>query len=209
MSIPPELLSLQSRLTPIEQEDAPGTHDRTAPRRAAVLILLHPIQSEPHFVLTLRPHTLARHPGQIALPGGVSEPHDQSPWHTAVRETEEEIGLQSDRLLPLGRLPTLHVHVSNYLVAPFVAWNPVRPSLHPDPHEVAGMFHVPLSILLDPGAVEEENWNLHGQVYQVTFYRFGDHRIWGATARILNDLAEKLVPLRPRRSRAPGSVFPA
>jgi len=209
MTIPRELLSLQRRLLPIEHEDVTDREGGTAPRRAAVLILLHPGQSEPHFVLTLRPHTLTRHPGQIALPGGVAESHDLSPWHTAVRESEEEIGLRSDRLQPLGRLPPFHVQVSNYLVAPFVAWNPVTPSLHPDPREVAGMFHVPLSILTDPGAVEAETWNLRGQLYQVTFYRFGEHRIWGATARILNDLAERLDPLRPRPSQPPGSVFPA
>jgi len=209
MTIPPELLALRKRLLPIEHEDVTDTEDRTGPRRAAVLILLHPVRSEPHFVLTLRPRTLARHPDQIALPGGVAEPHDQSPWHTALRETEEEIGLRSDRLQPLGRLPPFHVQVSNYSIAPFVAWNPVTPSLHPDPREVAGMFHVPLSILTDPGAVEVETWDLRGQLYQVTFYRFGEHRIWGATARILNDLAERLDPRRPRPPQPPGSVLPA
>ena len=209
MSIPRRLLSLQRRLLPIEHDDLADAEDGTAPRRASVLILLHPVQSEPYFVLTLRPPTLARHPGQIALPGGVAEPHDQSPWHTAVRETEEEIGLRSDRLQSLGRLPRFHVQVSNYSIAPFVAWNPVTPWLHPDPREVAEMFHVPLSILTDSGAVEVETWDLRGQLYQVTFYRFGDHRIWGATARILNDLAERLEPLRPRPSQPPGSVVPA
>jgi hypothetical protein len=64
-------------------------------------------------------------------------------------------------------------------------------------------------MLMDPGAVEAETWNLRGQLCQVTFYRFGNHRIWGATARILNDLAERLDPLRPRPSPPPGSVFPA
>jgi len=209
MTTPRELLSLQRRLLPIEHEEIVDTQDGTGPRRASVLILLHPVQSEPHFVLTLRPQTLARHPGQIALPGGAAEPRDQSAWHTAVRESEEEIGLQSDRLQPLGRLPMFYVRASNYSIAPFVAWNPVTPSLQPDPREVAEMFHVPLSMLMDPGAIEAETWNLRGQLYQVTFYRFGDHRIWGATARILNDLAERLDPLRPRPSPPPGSVVPA
>jgi 8-oxo-dGTP pyrophosphatase MutT (NUDIX family) len=209
---------LRSSLLPLEGE--PGTTPRgypvpfeaagvAAPRHAAVLLLLFSRGERVSFLLTGRPHTLSRHPGQISLPGGAAEPGDITLWQTALRESQEEIGLKTGRLRPLGRLETVEVTVSNYLITPFVAWNPVPPRLHPDPREVAEVIEVPLDALLDPTAVSEEVWELRGMLRSVIVYRFGETLVWGATARILAHLAVRLRPEEPPMPLMPGSVRPA
>lgn len=178
-------------------------------RYAAVLVLLFPRQGEIRFLLTARPEGMLRHPGQVSLPGGAAEPHDASLWQTALRETQEELGVRTGRLRPLGRLEPVPVLASHYLIVPYVAWNPSPPILSPDPREVAEVVEVPLDHLLDPGLVEEETWDLRGRAWRVTFYRFGNKAVWGATARILSDLAARLAGPGGSREVVPGAVRPA
>lgn len=187
---------------------APRETGLPALRHAAVLILLFPRDADVRFLLTARPETLLRHPGQVSLPGGAAESADADLWHTAVRETQEELGIRTGRLRPLGRLDPVPVLVSNYLVTPFVGWNPIPPALKPDPSEVAEVVEVSLGAILDADRVFEETWELRGRSWQVTFYRFGSHVVWGATARILGDLARRLGGESGLRDAVPGSVQP-
>jgi 8-oxo-dGTP pyrophosphatase MutT (NUDIX family) len=175
-------------------------------RQSAVLILLYPRHGVAHFVLTKRPDTMTRHAGQISLPGGVREDVDASLWDTAVRETSEEIGLLPGRLVPLGRLEAHHLHVSNYVIHPFVAWNPVRPRFRIHPGEVDDLLEVPVDRLLDPEAVLEDCWEFRERQWLVTFYRFGDRDVWGATAHILAGLARSLQASLDHGPRPPGTV---
>ena len=175
-------------------------------RRAAVLILLYPRAGTVNLVLTVRPDTLARHPGQISLPGGMVEAGDRTLWNTAVREAREELGLLSGRVVPLGRLQDVTSRAGESTITPFVGWNPVSPRFKPDPSEVAEVLEVPLQMLLDPVSLEEEVWELRGAQWRVAFYRFGQQAVWGITGSILSDLHDRFeAGVRPVRA---GTVQP-
>jgi 8-oxo-dGTP pyrophosphatase MutT (NUDIX family) len=200
--LPPRIAALRSRLIPIA-DDTPWEPE--GPRQSAVLVLLFPRDGDVRFVLTRRTAHLSRHAGQISLPGGVHDAADGSLWETAVREAREEIGLRPGRLLPLGRLEPHHLRVSRYLIHPFVAWSPIAPRFTTHEHEVEQIIEVRFDALFDPGAVHEEIWELRGEPWLVTFYRFDEHVVWGATARILANLAACLQDGRTT-GHVPGSV---
>ncbi len=186
--LPAQLDLLCRGLHPLtgSEDPVPGS------RRAAVLVLLFDRGKGVEFLLTERPQTLPRHPGQISLPGGAADPGDPNLWETALRETREEMGIDTATLVPLGRLPDIHVHVSGYTVTPFVAWAPKLPPLSPDPSEVAQIIDIPLAELLDPNTVRTETWDFAGTQRAVTYYLLAGHIVWGATARILSHLARSL-----------------
>ena len=183
---------------------------------AAVLILLYSRQapdggSAPYLVLTRRTAALARHSGQISLPGGRHDATDGSLLRTALRETHEELGVAPDGLAVWGRLEPEWIVVSDYLVSPFIAYAPRRPEFRPAPSEVAELIEVPLAVLLDPTTLAEEIWEIRGVQRQVVFYRHGEHKIWGATARVLGKLVALLTPESAAHASArlePGAVLP-
>jgi 8-oxo-dGTP pyrophosphatase MutT (NUDIX family) len=199
---------LRERLIPLDRPLDIGDTVGTEWRRAAVLILLFPHLTEVSFLLTERPTSMRQHAGQISLPGGAEEPGDPSLWHTATREAHEELGLRTGRVRPLGRLEVVNVSASRYMIVPFVAWNPILPRIRAEPGEVSRVIEVRLSQLLDPALVATERWKLRGQYWHVTFYRFGDHVVWGATAGILSRLAVHIDPNYVVPTY-PGSVTPA
>jgi len=209
--LPPILAHLHYPLTPTDARTPSPLEDATPPalRHAAVLLLIFPRGPGTYFLLTSRPQTLLRHPGQVSLPGGAAEAGDPSLWHTALREAQEELGIRTGRIRPLGQLDSVPVVVSGYLITPFVAWNPVPPLLRPDAREVAEVVEVPLEALMDPSTVYEETWELQGGHWRVTFYRFGSTLVWGATARILLDLTLRLRGERIAADSVPGAVRPA
>lgn len=167
---------------------------------AAVLILLYPHAQAPggeplpHLVLTRRTEVLPRHSGQISLPGGRWDQSDGPLLRTALREAREELDVDPSQLTIWGRLEPEPIVVSHYLVAPFVAYAPRRPEFRPAPSEVAELIEVPLPVLLDPTTLAEEIWEIRGTERQVSFYRHGEYKIWGATARVLGKLVALLTP---------------
>lgn len=189
----------------------PDPHGRT---HAAALVLLYPGPGDgptgrtPHFVLTRRTAALRRHSGQISLPGGRYDPEDGSLLRTALRETEEELGVNPASLTIWGRLDPEWITASHYLVAPFVAYTPRRPEFRPAPAEVAEVIEVPLGLLLAPDSLVEEIWELQGTPRRVSFYRHGAHKIWGATARILGQIASLLESGQAGLSAHPGGAGP-
>jgi 8-oxo-dGTP pyrophosphatase MutT (NUDIX family) len=158
-------------------------------RRAAVLVPLFVRNGALWILLTRRTDTLEHHRGQIAFPGGAEEEGDDSLLATALRETEEEIGVAGDAVVPLGTLPTLTT-VTDFYVAPFVGAIPHPYPFRPAESEIAELIEVPLRSLYDPGIREERL--LPGRTEPTLFYHSGPHVIWGATARILADLLEAL-----------------
>ena len=160
-------------------------------REAAVLVPLVERRDEVTVIFTLRTAHLSAHAGQISFPGGRREPEDRSPEDTALRETEEEIGISSDSIEILGRLDT-YVTRTGFRVTPVVGLvhPPVR--FAPDPTEVAEVFEVPLSVILDPANPRRHSL-MHLGV-QRFFYAFpyGQRYIWGATAGMLVNLREVL-----------------
>jgi len=177
-------LAAQIRLAPRPRPGghivAPGHH----PRPGGVLLLLYPRDGTLHIALTRRADTLLNHKGQISFPGGARE-GDEPLLQTALRETQEELGVDPATLEVLGELTPLYIGASNYLITPFVARAPARPEFRPDPTEVAEVLEVSLAVLMDAATLEEEVWDLRGTVAQVPFFRIGPHKIWGATAMIL------------------------
>ncbi|MCR4406778.1 MAG: CoA pyrophosphatase [Anaerolineae bacterium] len=157
------------------------------PRQGSVLILLCPSSGDLVLPLTRRTETVEYHKGQISLPGGARENDEPLQW-TALRETQEELGIDPYTVEVLGDLTPLYIPTSDYCVYPFVAFCPVHPTWHPDPVEVAEVLEMPLSLLRDPATVHHEVWETSGLMVNVPFYLAGRHKVWGATAMILNEL---------------------
>lgn len=153
-------------------------------RPAAVLIPV--IERDPGLTVlfTRRTEHLQAHAGQISFPGGGVEAMDQSPVATALRETEEEIGLHPRHVEVLGRL-AVHPTVTGYRVTPVVGL--VRPpfELRLDEFEVAEIFEVPLAFLLDPANHRRDSMVRDGRVREFDAVPYGPHYIWGATAAML------------------------
>lgn len=155
-------------------------------RRSAVLVGIRQGQ----VLLTQRPRALRQHGGQIAFPGGASEPSDPSDWHTALRESAEEVGLLAHQASPLGMLP-IHVTRTGFAVVPMVAdLHPeAAPStLRPDPTEVDEVFELPLSELLDPSCISLHTVRLESESPEFHVIQCSGRIVWGATAAILRSL---------------------
>lgn len=140
-------------------------------------------------ILTKRAAHLKHHPGQIAFAGGRKDDTDRDLTHTALREAQEEIGLDPSVVTVLGELPS-HETVTRYSITPIVAMVPADLKFTPEPGEVEEAFTVPLKHILSP-----ENYRIEGRVWQGQkrhYYTvpFGPFYIWGATARILRGMAE-------------------
>lgn len=157
-------------------------------RPAAVLV---PVTERGDVILTKRSARLKHHPGQVAFPGGRQDPEDSSLEQAALRETEEEIGLPSDKIEVLGPLGT-HETVTGYTVAPFLALVDGSAVLRPEEGEVAEIFRVPLAHVVDSGCFRVESRLWKGQRRHYYTVPFGPYYIWGATARILRGLAERM-----------------
>ena len=141
--------------------------------------------------MTRRRDDLQSHAGQISFPGGQRE-GDESMEETALREAQEEIGIQANALSILGRLATLYIPPSDYEVHPYVAWHQQQPSFTPQYDEVAEILEVPLFFLLDPANRYEEPWMLQGYEVQVPYFLVNSHKVWGATAMMLSEFIERL-----------------
>jgi 8-oxo-dGTP pyrophosphatase MutT (NUDIX family) len=164
--------------------------DETTP--AAVLLLLYEKEGEPHILLTRRTNYVEHHKGETSFPGGAFDAEDGDLLTTALRETEEEIGVRPQDVEVLGRLDDI-VTITDFLVSPFVGalHSPDYPFVA-NAHEVAELVEVPLRHLLDERNLEQSMGPLRDRVVPILTYSYGDHRIWGATARILKGFLDHL-----------------
>jgi 8-oxo-dGTP pyrophosphatase MutT (NUDIX family) len=160
-------------------------------RDAAVLIGLVDRGEGANVVLTRRTEGLRHHGGQISFPGGRIEAGDASPAAAALREAQEEIGLAGRQAQPLGYLDPL-VTITGFHVYPVVASIAADFQPRPDPSEVDEVFEVPLAFLLAPANARSVELEFRGQRRSVLEFRFGDWRVWGATAAMLVNLRERL-----------------
>lgn len=165
----------------------------TALKPAAVLVAISHNGGDPHIILTKRASHLQHHPGQIAFPGGKIDAADASATAAALREASEEIGLSPNRAHILGTLAP-HETVTGYRITPVFCHVRDHFDLIPAPSEVAEIFTVPLSHLtsLDNYRIQSRMWL--GQRRHFYTVPYGPHYIWGATARILRGLAERMQP---------------
>ena len=176
-------------------KEAPGSQPSRRP--ASVLMLVRPLGpvSEPHLVFIRRSQKVHTHKGQISFPGGGFKPEDGTLEQAALRETQEELGLDPASLEVLGPLPPVDTVVSNFMVNPFVAVprDPAAPIVYqPDDFEVAGVLEIPLLALISPSARRDEEWVMGGQPRRVVFYNYGQAVIWGATAYIMYNFIKEI-----------------
>lgn len=168
------------------------------PRQGGVLVILYEKNGVTHLVLTRRRDDLNSHAGQISFPGGRRE-DGESIEMTALREAQEEVGVNPAALDVLGKMAPLYIPPTDYEVHPYVAWHDGLPFFVPQLHEVAEIIEVPLDHLLDPSNRFEEPWELRGFVVQVPYYLVGEHKIWGATAMMLSEFLERIAAAGPSR----------
>lgn len=165
--------------------------DNLALTPAAVLFPIVVRDAGHTVMLTQRTAHLRDHAGQISFPGGRVEADDLSPTHTALRETEEEVGLSRERVEILGFLPE-YCTGTGFRVTPVVGLVHPPFDLQPDPFEVAEVFEVPLAFLLDPANHQRHEMHYRGALRQYFAMPYGDYFIWGATAGMIRSLSQRL-----------------
>jgi 8-oxo-dGTP pyrophosphatase MutT (NUDIX family) len=162
-------------------------------RQAAVLIPVFELHGETYLAFIRRASTLRSHSGEVAFPGGKAEHGESFPVMTALREAQEEIGLDPANVEVLGLLPPVFTVVSNYLITPVVAYLPSGlGTLKLQVSEVTEVIQAPLRQLSDPTIAHTEQWSRSERVRTVYFYKYHTHQIWGATGRMLATLLQFL-----------------
>ncbi|MEN8658970.1 CoA pyrophosphatase [Marivita sp.] len=160
-------------------------------RPAGVLVPVMKGSFGAEVLLTKRSSRLKHHPGQIAFPGGKQDDGDADVIAAALREAEEEVGLPRTHVEVLGTLPT-HETVTGFLVTPVVGWIETDFDVVPEPGEVAEVFRVPLAHVTGSECFTVQSRRWRGTRRHFYTVPFGPYYIWGATARILRGLAERM-----------------
>ena len=164
------------------------------PRTAGVMILFYPRENQWNIILIERssdnPHD--KHKGQISFPGGQRESEDSSFIHTALRETEEEVGVPSNEIKVLGELSSLYIPVSNFKVFPVVGYVDFIPEFIPQQSEVKALLETPFDIFLQKETRQIKDLALPNKMIlpNVPFFNVQGKTVWGATAMILSELLE-------------------
>ncbi len=169
----------------------PGLEPMQPLRPAAVLVPLVDREDGFTVLFTRRTAHLAHHAGQISFPGGHIEPDDGGPIETALRETEEEVGLHRWHVRVLGRLDT-YVTRTGFVVTPVIGLVTPPFITAPDPNEVDEVFEVPLAFLLDPANHQRCSAEFEGVTRYFYAMPYGDYYIWGATAGMVVNLWQLL-----------------
>ncbi len=171
-------------------------------RRAAVLLLLYPRGDQLYTVLTERRHDLPDHPGQIAFPGG-SRDGQETVAQTALREAQEEVGVDPDRVEVLGRLTHIYIPPSHFCIQIVVGYTPEPPAWRPNPAEVESLIEVPISRFLDPATRQVAQVERDGKTWAVPYFDLDGHKVWGATAMALGEFVTMLREAFPEKTRPP------
>ncbi len=159
-------------------------------RRAAVLVPVFVEAGQLWTLLTKRSDDLPHHKSQFAFPGGGME-LGEDPWAAALREAEEEVGIQGKDILRLGELDELSAS-SGYRIIPCVGAVPLPLETRANPAEIAEVFAVPITAFANPRLVEDRQVKIEGQERMIRIYHVGNRRIWGLTAKILKNLVGRL-----------------
>jgi 8-oxo-dGTP pyrophosphatase MutT (NUDIX family) len=152
------------------------------------MVLLYPKLDQWHVPLVVRPDHLRHHGGQIALPGGAREP-GESLEKTALRELEEELGVDPQSVELLGPLTPIYVPVSAFQVHPWVGCLRTTPAYQPNPAEVNELLETPVAPILNLSTFNCEQREIRGVSSEVPYFEVHSHKAWGATCIVLGELA--------------------
>ncbi len=161
-------------------------------RSSAVMILIYPAKNTLNISLIVRPKYDGKHGGQISLPGGKRELKDENLAQTALRETQEEIGVKALDINVLGPLSSVYIPFSNFNVQPYVGYMDYLPDFYPDPREVEKIIHCTLVELCDIKNRGKKKILVETNEMEVSGYALGGEWVWGATALILSEFIEIL-----------------
>ena len=184
-----------AKMAPLERIQALKDMDveNKIPRIAAVMMLLYPKEKKTHLVLIVRNPYDGVHSSQIAFPGGKYETFDADYKETALRETNEEVGISPDKIKVIKTFTPTYIPPSNFLVHPFLGISNEELSFYPDVREVADIIEMPLSVFLnDEIIIEAKLSTSYAKDILVPAFNIQNHIVWGATAMILSELREVL-----------------
>ena len=206
-----ELNNIRIRLTETLRHELPGerAHRLMLPKgrelypaadncsilQSSVLMLLFPNHDKINTCLIRRPSAMRNHGGQIAFPGGRTEPGDKDLRETALRESFEEIGTDSSQIEIIGTLTPLYVQVSNFTIHPFIGWTEIMPRFNIDSREVDEIFIVPVERFLHHTAVQSRAVTTANGTFDVPGFYIDQLFVWGATAMIISEFNEVLKKL--------------
>ncbi len=183
-------MSLHEEMARILAEREPRQEDRPGFRRAAVLLPLYEAGAGLHLLLTKRTERVPTHKGQISFPGGGFHETDRDLQVTALRESEEEIGLRPRDVAIVGVLDDTVTSASAHIVRPFLGFIPYPYEFRLDPFEIERLIPLPLLPVIAGARFREEIWERDGAPHTVFFYEYEGQTIWGLTARILKQFVE-------------------
>jgi 8-oxo-dGTP pyrophosphatase MutT (NUDIX family) len=170
-------------------------------RRAAVLLLLYSKDDLLHVLFTKRTSIVEHHKGQISFPGGSADDGDGSIIDTALRETKEEVGLDTTQIEILGLYHDQWTP-TGFSITPVIGYLSSLPELTLNHHEVEEIIEIPVSFFLSPGNEQIRLVERFGKKLEVYYYNYGQHQVWGATAAILRsfltDISKAIIPPDPR-----------
>ena len=185
--LPGEESQQKMRVNYDQSIELPFSKNNSTP--AAVLILLYLEDNEIHFFLTKRSNELEHHKGQISLPGGTQEENEEL-THTALRETQEEIGINKTSISIIGSMTPLFVPVTGFMIHPFIGYSSNKLEPTPDPSEVEAIFSVNISDLLNETNQTIEKRNIRGYDVEVPYFKLNNYEVWGATSMILSEFRD-------------------
>lgn len=155
---------------------------------AAVMLILHGDPSDPLLVLTQRAAHLNNHAGEVALPGGMWDTDDRDLLSTALRETEEEIGLLPSLVTPIAMLPSGAPRTRDVAVTPFVGLADGPLMLKPQPSEIAAIFDLPIALLTDTDSYQYFEVDRGSETLELPYFPYRNYKIWGFTLNVLVDM---------------------
>ena len=184
-----------AKMAPIERLELLNSfsYKGLSPKKAAVMMLFYPKENQTHLVLIVRNSYPGVHSSQIAFPGGKVESYDATMADTALRETEEEIGIHKSSIEIIKEFTEIYIPPSNFLVAPFLGISTSEPFFVLQPDEVAGIIELPLTVFLDDkNVVTRKLTTSYAASIDVPAFLVKEHVVWGATAMMMSELKETL-----------------
>lgn len=156
---------------------------------SSILLLLFPDEGKLYTCLTRRNSNMKNHAGQVSFPGGKID-EGENPEYTAMRETQEEVGVSPADIRVLGRLSELYIPISGYSISPYVAWIDYKPKFVLNPDEADKLILFPIQDFIQKEKIKYTRVNTVTGVLEVPYYPFEDEIVWGATAMILSEFFE-------------------